>query len=172
VLDSKGRVCSGADLDNSTINEKSDEVSKNAIDRPSPTEAASLVTNEQIDILEDSQSDGSRCTGDLKVYAYYAKVAGRWTMASYLVACAAYVFCISFPCKKQITQDFMYTTHTDNIKLYGFNGGPRTMRHIQMTAPVTGSECMVPWLPGQLFSALLLRGRLEIHCLSDCELTP
>jgi ATP-binding cassette, subfamily C (CFTR/MRP), member 1 len=107
VLDSKGGVCSDIELDDSTIDEKSDEVLTKPIYGPSPTEAASLITTKSLDVLEDPKLDGSRSTGDLKVYAYYAKIAGRWTMASYLVACAAYVFCMSFPCKTFITQQLM-----------------------------------------------------------------
>lgn len=48
--------------------------------------------------LENGNIDPSRRTGDIKVYAYYANIAGWWTMAAYFVACASFVFGTSFPC--------------------------------------------------------------------------
>lgn len=48
-----------------------------------------------LDIQEDL--DPSRHTGDRKVYAFYAKIAGGWSMTIYLCACAAFVFGVNFP---------------------------------------------------------------------------
>lgn len=48
---------------------------------------------------EDEALSVDRPTGDLKIYEYYARIAGRWTMLLYLFACAVFVFGISFPRK-------------------------------------------------------------------------
>lgn len=38
-------------------------------------------------------------TGDIKIYAYYADIAGWWTIAAYLLGCVTFVFGMTFPCK-------------------------------------------------------------------------
>lgn len=48
--------------------------------------------------LENPVSDASRHTGDMKIYAYYAKTVGWWAMSAYLFACAVFVFGDIFPC--------------------------------------------------------------------------
>lgn len=52
--------------------------------------------------LEDPMSDASRHTGDMKIYAYYAKTVGWWAISVYLFACAVFVFGDIFPCMLSI----------------------------------------------------------------------
>lgn len=47
-------------------------------------------------------------TGDMKVYAYYAKNAGWWTISLYLLACCAFVVGVTFPCKSY--KPYYYST--------------------------------------------------------------
>ena len=44
--------------------------------------------------------DLSRRTGDLKVYAYYARTTGWVTLGLYILLCAAYVIAANFSCKE------------------------------------------------------------------------
>ncbi|KAK5988781.1 ABC transporter gloK [Cladobotryum mycophilum] len=52
---------------------------------------------QQIDAVKCHEPETNRKTGDLKIYAYYAKIAGWWTILAYLLACAAFVFGVTFP---------------------------------------------------------------------------
>jgi ATP-binding cassette subfamily C (CFTR/MRP) protein 1 len=52
----------------------------------------------ELKMLDDLEL-GARRVGDMKIYAYYAKIAGWWTVSIYLFACAAFVFGVTFPCK-------------------------------------------------------------------------
>ncbi|KAF3480026.1 ABC transporter [Arthroderma uncinatum] len=52
---------------------------------------------QELEILEDPNLETSRKTGDMKVYAYYAKNAGWWTISLYLLACGFFVFGVTFP---------------------------------------------------------------------------
>ncbi|KAL9595555.1 MAG: hypothetical protein Q9219_006375 [cf. Caloplaca sp. 3 TL-2023] len=45
----------------------------------------------------DSEFEANKRTGDLSVYAYYAKSVGLTAVITFVVAISAYVFCISFP---------------------------------------------------------------------------
>lgn len=45
----------------------------------------------------DSEFEANKRTGDLSIYAYYAKSVGWIAVVTFLVAISAYVFCISFP---------------------------------------------------------------------------
>lgn len=36
--------------------------------------------------------------GDIQIYAYYANLAGWWTIAAYLLGCVTFVFGMTFPC--------------------------------------------------------------------------
>ena len=50
-------------------------------------------------ILEDpdAEFEANKRTGDLSIYAYYAKSVGWVSVITFVVAISAYVFCISFP---------------------------------------------------------------------------
>lgn len=37
-------------------------------------------------------------TGDVQIYAYYANIAGWWTISAYLLGCVTFVFGMTFPC--------------------------------------------------------------------------
>ncbi|KAI1076073.1 ABC multidrug transporter [Whalleya microplaca] len=52
---------------------------------------------EELEMLEFDKADAARRTGDMKIYAYYAKVAGWGKIAVYLAACATFVFGVLFP---------------------------------------------------------------------------
>ena len=54
----------------------------------------------ELAILKDLDPRGGRHTGDMRIYAYYAKIAGWWTIVVYLLGCAAFVFGVTFPCKQ------------------------------------------------------------------------
>ncbi|KAL9030430.1 MAG: hypothetical protein Q9196_001447 [Gyalolechia fulgens] len=45
----------------------------------------------------DSEFEANKRTGDLSIYAYYAKSVGVLAVVTFVVAISAYVFCISFP---------------------------------------------------------------------------
>ncbi|KAJ6446709.1 Canalicular multispecific organic anion transporter 2 [Purpureocillium lavendulum] len=66
---------------------------------PAPKAEAELPEEllQELDLLDDPDQGVSRMTGDLKVYGYYAKIAGPWTMFIYLMACATFVFGVTFP---------------------------------------------------------------------------
>ncbi len=55
---------------------------------------------EEFGILdEDMEPDSARQTGDMKVYAFYIRTAGKWIFLLYLLACATCVFGFMFPCE-------------------------------------------------------------------------
>lgn len=43
--------------------------------------------------------------GDIQIYAYYAKIAGWWTIAAYLLGCVTFVFGMTFPCTLRNVSD-------------------------------------------------------------------
>ncbi|KAL8722266.1 MAG: hypothetical protein Q9225_001213 [Loekoesia sp. 1 TL-2023] len=45
----------------------------------------------------DTEFEANKRTGDLSIYAYYAKSVGWFAVVTFVVAISAYVFCISFP---------------------------------------------------------------------------
>ena len=45
----------------------------------------------------DEKPETERHSDDMKVYAFYAKTAGGWRMALYILACCAFVFGVTFP---------------------------------------------------------------------------
>jgi hypothetical protein len=47
----------------------------------------------------ETEMDSTRRLGDWKVYGFYAKAAGRITLAIFFIAIAFYAFCTSFPSK-------------------------------------------------------------------------
>lgn len=56
-------------------------------------------TMQDIGVPLDSEEEPEpkRQSGDFKVYAFYAKIAGGWRMALYILACSAFVFGVTFP---------------------------------------------------------------------------
>ena len=46
---------------------------------------------------ESTEFEANKRTGDLAIYAYYAKSVGWFAVTTFIVAMCAYVFCISFP---------------------------------------------------------------------------
>lgn len=46
---------------------------------------------------ETTEFEANKRTGDLAIYAYYAKSVGMFAVVTFIVAMCAYVFCISFP---------------------------------------------------------------------------
>jgi hypothetical protein len=55
---------------------------------------------QEVDMLVNPMTEENRHAGDMKIYAYYAKMAGWWTTGLYLFACCTFVFGVTFPCKK------------------------------------------------------------------------
>ncbi|KAL8995121.1 MAG: hypothetical protein Q9169_005084 [Polycauliona sp. 2 TL-2023] len=51
------------------------------------------------EVIEDTESEfeANKRTGDLTIYAFYARSVGVFAVVSFVVAISAYVFCISFP---------------------------------------------------------------------------
>lgn len=47
--------------------------------------------------IETAEFEANKRTGDLAIYAYYAKSVGLFAVVTFIVAMCAYVFCISFP---------------------------------------------------------------------------
>lgn len=47
--------------------------------------------------IEAEEFEANKRTGDLAIYAYYAKSVGWFAVLTFIVAMSAYVFCISFP---------------------------------------------------------------------------
>lgn len=56
-------------------------------------------TMEEIGVPLDGEEnpETERHSDDMKVYAFYAKTAGGWRMALYILACCAFVFGVTFP---------------------------------------------------------------------------
>ncbi|KAG8427479.1 hypothetical protein J3459_006657 [Metarhizium acridum] len=52
---------------------------------------------QEIDMLMDPTTEQNRYSGDMRVYGYYANIAGRWTISIYLFACCTFVFGMTFP---------------------------------------------------------------------------
>ncbi|KAK2865449.1 hypothetical protein FQN49_003561 [Arthroderma sp. PD_2] len=63
--------------------------------RPEPELSEDVL--HELEILEDPELETGRKTGDMKVYAYYVKNAGWWTISLYLIACGFFVFGVTFP---------------------------------------------------------------------------
>lgn len=51
----------------------------------------------ELEAVENNEPNTGRPAGDLKIYAYYAKVAGWWNVTLYLFAGATFVFGVTFP---------------------------------------------------------------------------
>lgn len=49
------------------------------------------------EIFEDTEFEANKRTGDLSIYAYYARSVGWFSVITFIVAISTYVFCISFP---------------------------------------------------------------------------
>ncbi|GJN77161.1 hypothetical protein PLIIFM63780_000650 [Purpureocillium lilacinum] len=101
-LDSNGMITRhGAKDSMSSEDEIVQEVSEESTTPRQPVDPADAELPEEmlqeLDLLDDPDQGVSRMTGDLKVYAYYAKIAGPWTMFIYLLACATFVFGVTFP---------------------------------------------------------------------------
>lgn len=58
----------------------------------------SQETLQELDLVDDPSRNTALKAGDLKTYAYFVEVAGYYTIALYLFACAVFVFGITFPC--------------------------------------------------------------------------
>ncbi|KJK82405.1 Multidrug resistance-associated protein [Metarhizium anisopliae BRIP 53293] len=52
---------------------------------------------QEIDMLINPATEQNRYAGDMRVYGYYANIAGRWTIGIYLFACCTFVFGMTFP---------------------------------------------------------------------------
>jgi hypothetical protein len=85
----------------STTAEKSTIISSQACSVSPVDKEASDEFIKDLDILEDPQADANRRAGDLTIYTYFAKIAGWPLVCIYLVACASYLFGLTFPCKCQ-----------------------------------------------------------------------
>ncbi|KAL8973607.1 MAG: hypothetical protein Q9197_002152 [Variospora fuerteventurae] len=72
---------------------KLDQLLQNAPQDSVPTLAP---TKEAVEDA-DSEFEANKRTGDLSIYAYYAKSVGWVSVITFMVAISAYVFCISFP---------------------------------------------------------------------------
>ncbi|KAI4197560.1 MAG: hypothetical protein LQ348_002135 [Seirophora lacunosa] len=72
---------------------KLDQLLQNAPQDYIPTLAP---TKEAVDD-PDSEFESNKRTGDLSVYAFYAKSVGRTSVLIFMLAISAYVFCVSFP---------------------------------------------------------------------------
>lgn len=72
---------------------KLDQLLQNAPQDSVPTLAP---TKEAVEDA-DSEFEANKRTGDLSIYAYYAKSVGWVSVLTFMVAISAYVFCISFP---------------------------------------------------------------------------
>lgn len=58
---------------------------------------------QELDLPENDDMHGiDRRTGDLKVYAYYIRIAGWGVMSIYLFSCMSFVFGVTFPSKMTI----------------------------------------------------------------------
>ena len=83
--------------------EAEEDVQKLESQAPAVTSRPELEIPEEalheLEMLEDPAPGDHRHAGDMKVYAYYANIAGWWTISLYLFACAAFVFGVTFPCK-------------------------------------------------------------------------
>lgn len=51
----------------------------------------------ELEHLENPDPESRRHGGDVRIYAYWACIAGWWTISVYLVACAGLVVGVTFP---------------------------------------------------------------------------
>ncbi|OAA35078.1 ABC multidrug transporter [Metarhizium rileyi] len=66
--------------------------------QPSPQdEGEDAEAWQEIDMLINPTTEENRHAGDMRIYGYYANMAGRWTIGLYLFACCTFVFGMTFP---------------------------------------------------------------------------
>jgi len=70
------------------------------------------------------QADSTRQLGDPKMYTFYARAAGRITLATFLVSMMIFAFCESFPSK---LSNLVYAVQnlSNTAQVFGLSGGPR-----------------------------------------------
>ncbi len=61
------------------------------------SKAAPFPTKQPVETVEEAELEANKRTGDLSLYAYYAKSVGWLSVVTFVVAISGYVFCISFP---------------------------------------------------------------------------
>ncbi|GBF62869.1 ABC transporter [Trichophyton mentagrophytes] len=98
-LDENGEIARQGNLESLSadddIKQLANQCQTATTSRPEPQLSEDVL--HELEILEDPELESSRMTGDMKVYAYYAKNAGWWTISLYLLACCAFVVGVTFP---------------------------------------------------------------------------
>ncbi|POR38791.1 Canalicular multispecific organic anion transporter 2 [Tolypocladium paradoxum] len=98
-LDQEGQIARQGTRE--SLSDADEELQKLASQPPTTTSRPKLEIPEdalhELEMLEDPNPGDHRHAGDMKVYAYYANIAGWWTISLYLFACATFVFGVTFP---------------------------------------------------------------------------
>jgi hypothetical protein len=92
------------------------------------TSAAKELADQEI--LEDK----SRRLGDTGMYGFYAKAAGRTTLAILLVSMSIYAFCGSFPSKSCLFIPLRRSLGSNDSQLCGWDGGRKIKTLLEISA--------------------------------------
>ncbi|KAL8774135.1 MAG: hypothetical protein Q9209_001243 [Squamulea sp. 1 TL-2023] len=101
-LNANGGYVSGLDLPSADWRTRNYGASTSSLDHLLPTASQdfipSLPPTKEV-LIEDAESEfeANKRTGDLSIYAFYARSVGVWAVITFVVAMSGYVFCISFP---------------------------------------------------------------------------
>ncbi|KAI4279834.1 MAG: hypothetical protein L6R38_004935, partial [Xanthoria sp. 2 TBL-2021] len=100
-LNANGGYVSSLDLPSADWRTRNHGVSTSSLDHllstPSQDFIPSLPPTKEIIEEAEAEFEANKRTGDLSIYAFYAKSVGVFAVVTFVVAISAYVFCISFP---------------------------------------------------------------------------
>lgn len=101
VLDENGQITSQGSAETVSAPNLSiqEDQSGKSIPAPPKEEEDDAEVWQEIDMLINPATEENRHAGDMKIYAYYANIAGWWIIGIYLFACCTFVFGVTFPCK-------------------------------------------------------------------------
>lgn len=100
ILNEEGEIAQQGTLENAS---SCDFIQKLTDLPPVTTSRPALEISEEamqdigVPLDSEEEPEPKRHSGDLKVYAFYAKIAGGWSIALYILACSAFVFGVNFP---------------------------------------------------------------------------
>lgn len=100
VLDENGQIKSQGSAETVTAPMLSIQTETSNKTTPSPAKEGEDDDEvwQEIDMLINPTIEENRHAGDMKIYAYYANIAGWWIIGVYLFACCTFVFGVTFPC--------------------------------------------------------------------------
>ena len=149
VLDNKGHVIEQGSF--KALDAAGGYVSSFALGLPEWGYKADLfpASGVQVEVMEkpdkpeaEIEADTRGKGGDLSIYLYYVQAIGWIPTIVFIVAIAAFAFCISFP--STILQSFPVTKDkTDLTQASGSNGGPAQMKR----TPASTQDITLGYMP-------------------------